>query len=198
MIDYPYYRPSQAALATFIEAQRLGRLVTANPDGRPHIGLYPFVPDGDAIELHLVKADAQVTDLRQNPQVVFEVDEVLTFVPSYLEHVESAQAADHYYRTAIVEGEARVTTDAEAVADHLRRLIARYQPERGYREVSATDALYAPAIARLAMIRIVPARVWGKFKHGQQVPAEHRDAVARGLRARGQGSIADLFDRGTE
>jgi predicted FMN-binding regulatory protein PaiB len=198
MIDYPYYRPSPAALTAFIGAQRMGRLVTADADGRPHIGLYPFVPNSDAIELHLVKTDAQIADLRQNPHVIFEVDEILTFVPSYLEHLESAQAADHYYRAAILEGEARVTTDAEAVADHLRRLVARYQPERGYREVSAADPLYAPGIARLAMIRIDPTRVWGKFKHGQQVPAEHRTHVSRGLRARGHDAIADLFDRGTD
>jgi transcriptional regulator len=195
MIDYPYYRPSEAELTAFIAAQTLGRLVTANSSGCPHIGLYPFLTDGEAVEVHLVKTDAQISDLRQNPQVVFEVDEVLTFVPSYLEHPESAQAADHYYRCAIIEGQARVSNDPEAIADHLRRLVARYQPERGHREVTASDPLYAPALTRLAMIRIQPSRVWAKFKHGQQVPAEHRSQVSRGLRARGQDDIADLFDR---
>lgn len=168
MIDYPYYRPSPAELTAFIEAQRMGRLVTADATGRPHIGLYPFVMNGEAVEVHLVKGDAQVADLRANPQVVFEVDEILTFVPSYLEHPESAQAADHYYRAAIVEGEASVSSDPEMVAAHLRRLVARYQPERGYREVTATDPLYAPALSRLATVRIQPARVWAKFKMGQQ------------------------------
>lgn len=197
MIDYPYYRPSEAELSAFVATQTLGRLVTANASGGPHIGLYPYVTDGTAVEVHLVKNDAQIGDLRQNPQVVFEVDEVLTFVPSYLEHPESAQAADHYYRAVIMEGEARVSTDPAAIADHLGRLVARYQPERGYRAVTVDDPMYAPALARLAMVRIQPVRVWAKFKIGQQVPAEHRDQVARGLRARGHGSIADLFDRGT-
>lgn len=164
MIDYPYYRPTPAELTAFIEAQGIGRLVTA----APRIGLYPFVMNGDAVELHLVKGDDQVSDVRQNAKVLFEVDEVLSFVPSYVEHPESAQKADHFYRTAIIEGQALITADPESVAAHLNRLIARYQPEGRYRPVTASDPMYTPGVARLVMIRIDPTRVWGKFKLGQQ------------------------------
>jgi len=184
VIDYPYYRPTPAELAEFIRAQRMGRLVTAGADGCPHIGLYPFVTDGDAVELHLVKGDAQVTDIRQNAKVVFEVDEVLEFVPSYFEHPESGQRADHYYRAVVMEGEARLASEPDAVADHLNRLITRYQPERGYRTVTATDPMYAPAVVRLVMIRIQPTRVWGKFKLGQQLSPDDRERVVRALRIR--------------
>ena len=168
MIDYPFYRPTPDEAAAFIASQRMGRLVTASADGCPHIGLYPFVPVGDAVELHLVKGDMQVGDIRQNAKVVFEVDEILAFMPSYLEHPESGQKADHFYRTVIVEGEARIAQEPEAVADHLNRLITRYQPEGGYRPVTATDPMYTPGVGRLVMIRVEPTRVWGKFKLGQQ------------------------------
>jgi nitroimidazol reductase NimA-like FMN-containing flavoprotein (pyridoxamine 5'-phosphate oxidase superfamily) len=94
VIDYPFYRPTPAELAEFMAAQRMGRLVTANAEGCPHIGLYPFVTVGETVELHLVKGDAQVADIRQNAKVAFEVDEVLEFVPSYFEHPESGQRAD--------------------------------------------------------------------------------------------------------
>ena len=167
MIDYPYYRPTPAELSGLIAAQRLGRLVTVSAEGCPHIGLYPFVPVGDTVELHLVKGDVQVADMRQNAKVVFEVDEVLSFMPSYLEHPESAQYADHYYRTAIVEGQAHVVNEPAAIADHLNRLITRYQPEGRYRPVTANDPMYAPAVVRLVMISIEPTRMWGKFKLGQ-------------------------------
>lgn len=193
MIDYPFYRPTPAELTAFIASQRLGRLVTA----APRIGLYPFVMNGDAIELHLVKGDAQVADIRDNARVVFEVDEVLAFVPSYFEHPESGQKADHYYRAAMIEGEATLTNDPDAVAEHLSRLIARYQPERGYRPISHTDPMYAPGVARLAMIRIVPSRVWGKFKLGQQLSAEDRSRVSNAVRTRnapGDERSADLVD----
>jgi nitroimidazol reductase NimA-like FMN-containing flavoprotein (pyridoxamine 5'-phosphate oxidase superfamily) len=168
VIDYPHYRPTPAELAAFMASQRIGRLVSANAEGCPHIGLYPFVTVGDAVELHLVKGDAQVADIRENPKVVFEVDEILTFMPSYLEHPESAQRADHYYRSVIIEGEAHIANEPDVVADHLSRLVMRYQPEGGYRPVTAADPMYEPGVARLVMIRIEPTRVWGKFKLGQQ------------------------------
>lgn len=41
----------------FVNAQALGRLVTIGDDGVPHIGLYPFVYDGDPVDLHLVRRD---------------------------------------------------------------------------------------------------------------------------------------------
>jgi len=145
----------------------MGRLVTVSAEGQPHIGLYPFVTVGDAVELHLVKGDSQVADIRHSPKVVFEVDEVLQFMPSYLEHPESAQYADHFYRTVVMEGEAQISNEPESVAEHLNRLVARYQPEGRYRPVTAADPMYTPGVARLVMIRIEPARVWGKFKLGQ-------------------------------
>ena len=168
MIDYPYYRPTPTELAAFIAGQGMGRLVTANAEGCPHIGLYPFVTDGDAVEVHLVKGDGQVADIRQNPRVVFEVDEILSFMPSYLEDPESGQKADHHYRAAMIEGEAHIADEPDAVAEHLGRLIARYQPEGRYRPIDASDPMYTPGVARLVMIRVEPTRVWAKFKLGQQ------------------------------
>lgn len=197
MIDYPFYRPTPAELTAFVASQRMGRLVTVSAEGQPHIGLYPFVTVGDSIELHLVKGDAQVVDMRQNSNVVFEVDEVLSFVPSYFEHPESAQAADHYYRAAIFEGKATVANEPDAVADHLSRLVARYQPEQGYRPVAASDPMYAPGVARLVMIRIDPTRVWAKFKLGQQLSIENRARVSKAIRSRnapGDERAADLSD----
>ena len=184
MIDYPFYRPTPDELTAFVAGQRMGRLITVSAEGRPHIGLYPFVTVGDAIELHLVKGDAQVADMRQTAKVAFEVDEILSFVPSYFENPESAQAADHYYRTVILEGDAHIENEPNAVAAHLNRLVARYQPEQGYRPVSAIDPMYAPGVARLAMIRIEPTRVWGKFKLGQQLSEEDRARVAKALAVR--------------
>ena len=52
MIYYDYYTdiPPETVDA-FVESMEMGRLVTVSPEGRPHIGLYPFVYQGAAIEL---------------------------------------------------------------------------------------------------------------------------------------------------
>lgn len=94
MIFHAYYsNVPRAQLDAFVQAQELGRLVTVGGDGVPHVGLYPFVFDGAAVDLHLVAADEQVADLEERPACVFEVDEVLGVIPSYWVHAEYAGSA---------------------------------------------------------------------------------------------------------
>ena len=65
MIFYDYYAdiPEQT-LREFVSKQELGRLVSVNSDGQPHVGLYPFLFLGESIEMHLHRADEQLADLR--------------------------------------------------------------------------------------------------------------------------------------
>jgi nitroimidazol reductase NimA-like FMN-containing flavoprotein (pyridoxamine 5'-phosphate oxidase superfamily) len=61
--DY-YSQIPRADVDRFVGTQAMGRLVTVGEDGMPHIGLYNFVYEGDALELHLVRADEQIADLK--------------------------------------------------------------------------------------------------------------------------------------
>jgi predicted FMN-binding regulatory protein PaiB len=187
MIFHAYYAevPREEA-DRFVGAQELGRLVTVGADGTPHIGLYPFVHDGDEVELHLVRVDEQIADLKQRPRCVFEVDEVLGVIPSYWVSPQYGGAATAYHRTVIFECEATVVEEAGAVAAQQRRLLARYQPEGGFRPLDPADPLYAGALAQLAAVRlgIVQRRV--KWKLGQNRPPAVRRQVAQALRARGR------------
>jgi len=84
MIFHGYYSDvPDAELDRFVDSQELGRLITVGADGTPHVGLYPFVRDGGAVDLHLVQADEQIADLDARPRCVFEVDEALAVIPSY-------------------------------------------------------------------------------------------------------------------
>jgi predicted FMN-binding regulatory protein PaiB len=176
----------RAEVDRFVESQELCRLVTVGDDGTPHVGLYPFVYDGDAIDLHLVRADEQVADLKARPGCVVEVDEVLGVIPSYWVHARYAGAATAYHRTVIFEGAGVVVEDPEAVAAQQRRLLARYQPEGGYAPVDAADPLYRGALAQLAAVRVTVARCRAKFKLGQNRPVEARRRVIAELRQRGR------------
>jgi nitroimidazol reductase NimA-like FMN-containing flavoprotein (pyridoxamine 5'-phosphate oxidase superfamily) len=76
MIFHGYYADAPPEdVERFVQAQELGRLVTVGADGTPHVGLYPFVAAGGHVDLHLVRSDEQVADLRERPRCVFEVDE---------------------------------------------------------------------------------------------------------------------------
>lgn len=177
----------------FVAAQELGRLVTVGEAG-PHIGLYPFVTDGESIDLHLVRGDEQVADLASQPRCVFEVDEVLAVVPSYWVHPEYAGSATAYHRTVIFECMGTVSQDPVAVAAQQVRLLGRYQPEGGFRAVDPADPLYRNAIAQLSAVRLTTERVRVKFKLGQNRPAATRRKVINHLRQRGRQNDATAAD----
>jgi predicted FMN-binding regulatory protein PaiB len=170
----------------FVGTMEMGRLVTVGVEGVPHIGLYPFVYRGVTIELHVNRADEQFTDLKARPQCLFEVDEVLGVIPSYWIHPDDAVMATAYHRTVIFECDAEVSEDAAVLAEQQMRLLARYQPQGGFRPVTASEPLYRGAIAHIAAIQLGIRAKRVKFKLGQNRPAEVRVNVVRELRKRGR------------
>jgi len=195
VIFHDYYADVPADEVTrFVEAQALGRLVTVGADGTPHLGLYPFVHEPAAFELHLVRADELTIDLKARPRCVFEVDEVLGVIPSYWVSQEYAGSATAYHRTVIFECRATVVEDPAAVAAQQLRLLARYQPEGGFRAVVPSDPLYRSALEQLAAVHLAVERTRVKFKLAQNRPPESRRRIVEALRARGRAGDAQAAD----
>ena len=195
MIFHDYYtKVDPAELERFVQSQELGRLVSVGEDGMPHIGLYPFVYGGATIDLHLVRADELVADLKARPRCVFEVDEVLGVIPSYWVHAEYAGSATAYHRTVIFECTATVVEEPAAVAAQQVDLLARYQPEGGFRALQPDDPLYRGALAQLAAVRLSIQRVRPKFKLGQNRPPGARQKIIAHLRERGRPNDARAAD----
>lgn len=195
MIFHDYYTDiARPEVDRFVAAQELGRLVTVGADGTPHLGLYPFVYEGDQVDLHLVRADEQIADLKARPRCLFEVDEVLAVIPSYWVHAEYAGSATAYHRTVLFECRATVVEDPNAVAAQQARLLARYQPEGGYRSLDPADPLYRGAMAQLAAVRLEVVGRRAKFKLGQNRPLETRRRIMGELRKRGRPQDARAAD----
>ena len=189
MIFHDYYADvPEAEIERFVGSQELVRLVTVGAGGTPHLGLYPFVYDGRTFDLHLVRADEQVEDLKRTPRGLLEVDEVLGVIPSYWVHAEYAGSATAYHRTVIFECSASVVEDPAAVATQQARLLERYQPEGGFRPLDPGDPLYRGAMAQLAAVSLAVTRRRTKFKLGQNRPPETRRRVIDELRKRGRPS----------
>lgn len=175
-----------AEVDRFVQAQELGRLVTVGGDGVPHLGLYPFVYEGDAVDLHLVRSDEQIADLKARPRCLFEVDEVLAVIPSYWVHPQYAGSATAYHRTVLFECTAAVVEEPGAVVAQQARLLARYQPEGGYRALDPDDPLYKGALAQLAAVCLTVTARRAKFKLGQNRSVATRRQVITELRLRGR------------
>jgi len=187
VIFHAYYADVPAdVVERFVDAQELGRLITVGADGTPHVGLYPFVRAEGGFDLHLVRDDEVAVDLRARPRCVFEVDEPLGVIPSYWVHAEYGGSATAYHRTVIFECAGTVVDDPGAVAAQQARLMARYQPEGGFRAIDPQDPLYRGALGKLAAVRLTVERARIKFKLGQNRPAETRRKIVQFLRERGR------------
>jgi hypothetical protein len=144
-----------------VQETLLGRLVTVGPEGALHIGLFPFIIGADSFHLHLNKNDEQLADPRSNDRCLFEVDEVLAVVPSHWEHPENAAKGTAYYRAAVFECTAKMSADPEKLAEHLRDIMERYQPEGGYRPIAASDPMYEGMIGMLEKVSLeIGKRRW--------------------------------------
>lgn len=181
-------------VARFVASQELGRLITVGEDGTPHIGLYPFVGDAEVVDLHLVREDELTADLKVRPRCVFEVDEVLGVIPSYWVSPEYGGSATAYHRTVIFECRALVVEDPAAVAEQQVRLLARYQPEGGFRPLQVDDPLYRGALDKLAAVRLRVERTRVKFKLGQNRSPQARRRIIDELRKRGRPGDARAAD----
>jgi len=187
VIFHAYYTGVPAdAVDRFVDAQELGRLISVGEDGTPHVGLYPFVRSEGAVDLHLVREDEVAVDLRARPRCVFEVDEVLGVIPSYWVHQEYGGSGTADHRTVIFECVATVLDDPAAVAAQQVRLMARYQPEGGFRAIRPDDPLYGGALRQLTAVRLAVQGVRTKFKLAQNRSPETRRKIIQLLRERGR------------
>jgi len=195
MMFYDYYADvPEETLRGFVTAQELGRLLTVDGAGQPHIGLYPFLFLGNSIEMHLHRDDEQLADLVGNARCSFEVDEVLGTIPSHWVHPTNAMFATAYHRAVIFECEAVVSEDPEVLAAQQQRLMQAYQPDGGHTPVSAAHAMYRGAFREIRALTLNVRARKVKWKLGQNRKREQLEGLIAELRNRGRPTDAAAVD----
>ncbi|HEX2208507.1 MAG TPA: FMN-binding negative transcriptional regulator [Longimicrobium sp.] len=184
MIHYEKYTAADADVEALIAGALAGRLVTVDPGGEAHVGIFPFVPAGTVVQLHLTNHDPQLEHLRARGRCLFQVDDVLTTIPSYWIDPEVATYADLYYRSVTLRGRAEVTASGPGLVAHLDALLERHQGTGRHAPVAEKPELYGAALTRLSLVEITVDDVLVKFKLGQQEPSAVRTAIASCLRER--------------
>jgi len=195
MIFYDYYADvPDDALKTFVTSQELGRLVTVNATGQPHIGLYPFLFLGATLEIHLHRDDEQLADLRANGKCAFEVDEIHGTIPSHWVHPTNAMFATAYHRTVIFECDAEISEDHAVLGAQQQRLMDRYQPDGGFKPVSAEHAMYRGPFKQIAALTLTVRERKVKWKLAQNRDRETRAKLIAELRKRARRTDAGAAD----
>ena len=197
MIYYDYYADvPEDTLRDFVTGQELCRFVTVGAHGQPHIGLYPFLYLGPTIEIHLHRSDEQLADLLANKACLLEVDEIHGTIPSHWVHASNAMFATAYHRTVIFECDASVSEDPQVLAAQQQRLMAHYQPDGGYKPVTADAAMYRGPFQEISALTLTVRTRKVKWKLAQNRDRATREKLIANLRQRarpGDASAADAL-----
>jgi GNAT superfamily N-acetyltransferase/nitroimidazol reductase NimA-like FMN-containing flavoprotein (pyridoxamine 5'-phosphate oxidase superfamily) len=177
------YRMSKEEAVGLLERAPVVHVASTLPDGEPVLRtVHGVVVDG-AIAFHGAPA-GEKAECVGRPAVI-SAEEIVAPLPSYVIDKERACPATTLYLGVQVHGVLEEVRDPEAKARVLRKLMARFQPEGGYRPIDPADPMYRRAVEGLLVVRVPLERVDGKGKLAQNRRPEERGRILELLWKRG-------------
>jgi nitroimidazol reductase NimA-like FMN-containing flavoprotein (pyridoxamine 5'-phosphate oxidase superfamily) len=165
---------SKSVIADFLNAEPVGRVCSIDSNGYPQVIPMNFVYLGGAVYMHSHPFGEKLDNIRRNPKVGFEVDRHICFLPSYYFHPTDASQADTLYVSVVIKGTAQLVEDNEEKARALNALMEKYQKEGRYEALEAG----MPVVREVAIIKVVPVDMRGKYKVGQHWAGPYRLKMA--------------------
>ena len=172
-----YEIQSKKKIIDFLNSQPAGRVASIDKDGYPQVIPMNFVYFDGAVYMHSHPFGEKLDNIRRNPSVGFEVDQHVCFLPSYYFHPTDASQADTLYISVVIKGRAKIVEDREEKARALNALMEKYQKEGRYEALDAE----MPVVEEVAIIKVVPAEMRGKYKIGQHWARPYRLKMARNI-----------------
>ena len=166
--------PPKENIINFLNNQAVGRFATIDINGFPQIIPMNFVFLNNSIYMHSHTKGEKINNIKENNKVGFEVDRELEFLPSYFEDPKNASLADTLYISVVIKGKASLVKDREEKTLALNGLMKKYQPEGGYDPIQSTMRV----LDGVAVIKVIPDTLYGKYKIGQHMQAESRIDLA--------------------
>jgi len=166
---------SKEKIIEFLNSEQTGRISSIDADGYPQIIPMNFVFLNDVIYMHSHTRGEKLENIKKNEKVGFEVDRSLEFLPSYFSDPKDASLADTLYISVVIKGKGTILDDKGEKTLALNGLMTKYQPEGGYEPIrSEMDVL-----DEVAVIKIIPKTLRGKYKIGQGLRHEERMELAK-------------------
>ncbi len=161
----------------FLNSQPVGRIASQDGNGYPQVIPMNFVYHNGAIYMHSHPFGEKLDNIRRNPNVGFEVDQHVCFLPSYYFHPTDASQADTLYISVVIKGKAEIVHGNEEKALALNALMEKYQKEGRYEAIDAN----MPSVHEVAIIKVIPRDMRGKYKIGQHWARPYRLKMARNI-----------------
>ncbi|BBI35039.1 pyridoxamine 5'-phosphate oxidase family protein [Cohnella abietis] len=180
---------------SFLEEQHDGVLTFIGTDGWPKAVPLNYVYHNEVIYFHGSKKGEKITGLASDSRAEFLVYQSHAFIPSYFTDPYLACPATVFFRSVRIRGHVTQVEEAEEKASVLAALLTRMQPEGGYSPIDATDKRYTGSLRGVAVLRLDPEEITGKFKFGQNLSETRREQVIQGLCERDLSDDPDTIKR---
>lgn len=166
---------SKQKIAEFLNQEHVGRVCSIDKDGFPQIIPMNFIFLNDAIYMHSHTRGEKLENIKSNDKVGFEVDRELEFLPSYFTHPTDASQADTLYISVVIKGNGVIVSDKSEKTLALNGLMEKYQPEGKYEKLTQDMEV----VNEVAIIKIIPRTMRGKYKIGQHMDKGTRGQIAK-------------------
>jgi nitroimidazol reductase NimA-like FMN-containing flavoprotein (pyridoxamine 5'-phosphate oxidase superfamily) len=179
-------------IISFLNEEKVGRVASIDKNGYPQIIPMNFVyvknknnqsdtqsdtKNFGSIYMHSYPIGEKIQNIKRNSRVGFEVDSYVCFLPSYYFHPTDASQADTLYISVVIKGTASVIQNNDEKAIALNALMAKYQKEGGYESLSSNMG----SVKEVAVLKVVPTDLRGKYKIGQHWIPKYRLHMARNI-----------------
>ena len=181
---------SKEKIIEFLSSQQTGRISSIDENGYPQIIPMNFVFINDVVYMHSHIRGEKLENIKRNQKVGFEVDKSLEFLPSYFSDPTDASLADTLYISVIIKGNASIVLDREEKTIALNGLMKKYQPEGGYEPIKPE----MDVLDEVAVIKIVPESLRGKYKIGQHMDRKSRIDLAKQIMERNSPTTKETLD----
>ena len=166
---------SKEKIKEFLNSESTGRVASIDKNGFPQIIPMNFVFLNDVIYMHSHIRGEKLENIKKNEKVGFEVDKNLEFLPSYFSDPKDASLADTLYISVVIKGKGIIVTDNDEKTLALNWLMTKYQPEGGYEPINPQ----MDVLNEVAVIKITPDLIRGKYKIGQNLKNNAKIELAR-------------------
>lgn len=166
---------SEEKIAQFLNEEHVGRIASLDRDGFPQIIPMNFAFVNGAIYMHSHTRGEKLDNIKTNPKVGFEVDREVEFLPSYFSSPTDASQADTLYISVVIKGDGIIINDRDEKTLALNALMEKYQPEGKYERL--TPEMHV--VDEVAIIKVIPKTMRGKYKIGQHMDKTTRTEIAR-------------------
>ena len=116
---------SHEQIIALFERAKVGRLGCLNPNGYPYVVPMHFVHFNHKIYLHGLPKGQKIDILTSNPNVCFEIDEMITLLDKNVENPCDVNTA---FNSIIAQGEAKIVDNLDEKKEALSKIVKKFTP----------------------------------------------------------------------